>query len=351
VSGRATRREARAAALAERLARRPPRAIVVVQTAFLGDVVFTSALVRSLRARFPAARLDLCVTPRARDVALAIPGVSSAVVFDKRGADAGARGLLRASRRLRERGYDLAVLPHRSLRSALLAWLAGVPERVGFAGTAGSAFASALAPDEGGAFVEREAGLARVLGATPAAMLLEPRAEWIAALPALPGAARLAALCLGSEWETKIWPARHVAGLARALRASGRVPVLLGGPRERALAAEVLALAPEAGCLDTTGNSVAAALALLSRCALCVGGDTGLVHAARALGVPTVAVFGPTTPSAHAFGPRERAVSLGLACSPCSAHGSRRCPLGHHDCLQKLEPRPVLEACAALERA
>jgi heptosyltransferase-2 len=342
VSARATRREARAAALAERLARRPPRAVVVVQTAFLGDVVFTSALARSLRARFPAARLDLCVTPRARDVALAIPGVSSAVVFDKRGADAGARGLLRASRRLRERGYDLAVL---------LAWLAGVPDRVGFAGTAGSAFASALAPDEGTAFVEREAGLARVLGATPAAMLLEPRAEWIAALPALPGAARLAALCLGSEWETKIWPARHVAGLARALRAGGHVPVLLGGPRERALAAEVLALAPEAGCLDTTGNSVAAALALLSRCALCVGGDTGLVHAARALGVPTVAVFGPTTPSAHAFGPRERAVSLGLACSPCSAHGSRRCPLGHHDCLQKLEPRPVLEACAALERA
>jgi len=73
-----------------------------------------------------------------------------------------------------------------------------------------------------------------------------------------------------------------------------------------------------------------------------------LTHAARALGVPTVTLFGPTAPGAHELGPRQRAVALGLSCSPCSAHGQRRCPLGHHRCLRDLSADLVLEHCEAV---
>jgi heptosyltransferase-2 len=176
-------------------------------------------------------------------------------------------------------------------------------------------------------------------------MRLVPRKEWIAgARNALGDAAgaRLAAVCLGSEWETKIWPASHVADLVRELAASGLRPVLLGGPRERPIAKQI---GGAGGCIDTTGNSVGEALGILSLSALAVGGDTGLVHAARALGTPTVAVFGPTPVDVHRFGARERAVSLALSCSPCSAHGSRRCPLGHHRCLRDLDAHRVAAAC------
>jgi len=129
--------------------------------------------------------------------------------------------------------------------------------------------------------------------------------------------------------------------VSRRLLADGLQPVLLGGPRERAIAREVAA----PGCLDTTGNSVGDAIAILSRCSLAVGGDSGLVHAARALGVPTVAVFGPTPSDVHVFGERERAVSLALSCAPCSVHGSMRCPLGHHRCLADLDASRVASAC------
>src|SRR2546423_5386012 len=84
--------------------------VLVVQPAFIGDVVFTSALVEALAERF--AEVDVCVTPRARDVALAMPRAARAQVFDKRGADKGIGGLLRAARRLRDRGYDLAGPAH-----------------------------------------------------------------------------------------------------------------------------------------------------------------------------------------------------------------------------------------------
>ena len=322
----------------------PPR-LLVIQTAFLGDTVFTSALIQSLRRLWPGVEIDLCVSPRGRDVARAIPGVSFVHLFDKRGADRGLRGLRRLAARLATRQYPLAVLPHRSLRTALLARLAGIPRRVGFAGGPVAALYTERVRSKARTFVEREADLARHFGAEPAAMALQPLREWMgAAQGALAHSAgeKLAAVCLGSEWETKIWPAQHVKGLVRLLSRKGLRPVLIGGPRERELAREIGAAG---GCIDTTGNPVGEALAILSMSTIAVGGDTGLVHAARALGVPTVAVFGPTDPAAHRFGPRERAVTLGLSCSPCSAHGSRRCPLGHHRCLRDLDADRVAAAC------
>jgi heptosyltransferase-2 len=276
-------------------------------------------------------------------VARAFPGVGHVHVFDKRGADRGLSGLRRIAARLATRQYQLAVLPHESLRTALLARLARIPERVGFARSPGSLLYTARVRTRETAFVEREADLARALGGAPSGMALAPRSEWLTAARALlPSGEKFAAVCLGSEWETKIWPASHVSDLVRRLAGRGLRPVLLGGPRERALAQEIRATG---GCIDTTGNSVGEALAILSFSTLAIGGDTGLVHAARALGIPTVAVFGPTPSDAHRFGARERVVSLGLDCSPCSVHGSRQCPLGHHRCLRDLDAARVAAAC------
>jgi len=153
--------------------------VLVVQPAFLGDVVFTSALVDALAERF--AEVDVCVTPRGRDAALAMPGAARVQVFDKRGDDAGPAGLWRTARRLRERRYDAAALPHRSPRSALLAWLARIPRRVGFRGAPGSPLYTERVATPAGSFPRREAALARALGAEPRPMRLVPRPEWVRA--------------------------------------------------------------------------------------------------------------------------------------------------------------------------
>jgi heptosyltransferase-2 len=342
------------AGLADRLALRPPQRVVILQTAFLGDTVFTSALAGGLRARWPQAELDLCVAPRGRDVAAAIEGVAQVIVFDKRGADSGPRGLWRAARRLAERRHDLAVLAHRSARSGLLARLAAIPERLGFAGTAAGLFCNAVADDEGTTFLDREAALLRAVGARPAPMQLRATAEQresaAAALERLGIAGEsCAVLCPGSEWGTKMWPAASYAELAERLHERGFAPLILGAPREVPLADEIRKLA-RAPVASAAGNSVGESLGMLAAARLAVGGDSGLVHAARALGVPTVMLFGPTAPEAHSFGPRERALSLQLDCSPCSSHGTRRCPLGHHRCMRELDVARVLEAASALAR-
>ena len=124
---------------------------------------------------------------------------------------------------------------------------------------------------------------------------------------------------------------------------AGTPGVLLGSPSEKALCAELNARAG-GGCLDVSGNRVAESLEILSACRAVIGGDSGLTHAARALGVPTVALVGPTPVWVHVPGARDRFVSLGLACSPCSDHGGRRCPLGHHRCLRELSAAQVANA-------
>jgi heptosyltransferase-2 len=316
---------------------------VVIHPAFLGDTVFLGPAVRALKARWPAGRVALVVTPRGAPVARLLPGCDEVVVFDKRRADAGPGGLWRTGRRLRALRPDLALVSHGSLRSGLLGWLSGAPRRLGYAPLCNER----LRLEHHRPFVERALRLARAAGAPGdgALALRAPPDQGAYADGILAGAARpWVGLVPGAEWATKRWAPDRWADLARRL---GGTPLLLGGPAERAAAAEI---ARGAGIpvRDTTGNSIEEAVALLARCDVVVGGDTGLVHCARALGRPTVILFGPTHVDRHLFGERELPLSLGLECQPCHDHGPRSCPLGHHRCMADLAPERVAAAARRL---
>ncbi|MHB8418165.1 MAG: glycosyltransferase family 9 protein [Myxococcales bacterium] len=309
--------------------------MVVWQPAYLGDVVFASPLTAALARRWPEAEVLFVARPPAHEIAQRLPGVSAVLIYDKRGKDRGLSGARRVLAELRAHRPELWLSLHGSLRSGLFARAARAHRSFGPAREPGSLLFGARVSFRGLSFPARAVALAAAIGleADPAIELRlgeQERAvgrEIVGGVPAV-------ALIPGSEWETKRWPAARFAELARRLRARGRRPVLLGAPGERRLCAEIAALA--GGCLDLCGGSVSEALAVLSACEAALGGDSGLVHAARALAVPTVALFGPTDPRRHVAAPRQALVSLGLSCSPCSDHGSRRCPLGHHRCLSDL---------------
>ncbi len=341
------------APLADRLRAAHVRSILLVETAWLGDVVFVSVLAQALAAGFPNARVTLLCAPRGRDVGACMPGVSEVIVYDKHGADEGPAAFTRLLRHLRARRFDLSVSPHRSARTALLSRLVGAPLRLGYATPPGALCFTDTVPDRGGRFAERDLTLARALGIEKA---FTPRLDVNAvgrasatralAQHGVREDARLVGLVIGSERATKRWPAEHFGSLAASLLARGLTPLLLGSPEERVLGQLVRQIAPNT--IDIVGNTVLETLGLLERCELVVGGDTGLVHAARALGRPTVPLFGPTDPAAHLFGERDRPQWLTLPCAPCSKSGPRRCPLGHHKCLRELKVAKVLAAAVEL---
>jgi heptosyltransferase-2 len=319
---------------------------LVIQTAFLGDVVLTTPLLAALARQ--DGPVDVVTTPAAAPLLDGHPAVRRVIRYDKRGADAGLRGLGRLAAALRRAGYERAVLPHRSWRSAALALLAGIPRRIGFAGAAPAISYTARVPRaREGHEVERLLALASpapspappvALGLTAADRAAADR--WLAEHGVEPG---FVALAPGSIWGTKRWP--YYPELAAAL---DRPIVVLGSRDDAALAASVLAAAPArahsaAGALD-----LRAAAALLERAAVLVTNDSAPLHLATAVGTPIVALFGPTVP-AQGFGPRgsgDRTLGVTLVCRPCSAHGPPVCPLGHHRCMRDLPVEQVVRAVA-----
>jgi heptosyltransferase-2 len=322
--------------------------IVVVHPAFLGDTVFLGPAVRALKARWPEGRVAICTTPRGAPVARLLPGCDEVLVFDKRRADRGLFGLLRAGRRLRAFAPDLALVSHYSLRSGALAWLSDARRRIGYP----SLFCTErVRLDRTRPFVERALRLAGLAGAPvddrTLALAAPEECRSYADQILLGVNGPVVGLVPGAEWETKRWGAERWAALAAQLHQGGLNLVILGGPAERSLAARIRELAG-VPAIDTTGNSIVEAIALLARCDLVVGGDTGLVHCARALGRRTTILFGPTNPARHVFSARDTPVQLGLECQPCHGHGPERCPLQHHHCMTRLEPATVAGAVRTL---
>jgi len=320
---------------------------VLVHPAFLGDTVFLGPAVRALKARWPDSEVGLVVTPRGAQVARYLPGVDEVFVFDKQHADRGLRGLLRLGREIRGFAPQVALVSHPSPRSGTLAWLSRAERRIGYAPLC----TERLSLDRGRPFVDRALTLAARAGAPSEDRRLELRAPAELAEYAdrtLAGAGKpLIGLVPGAEWPTKRWGEEKFSALARELAAHGGTVVLLGGPAEREVASRI---AERSGLpvRDTTGNSIPEALALLARCSVVVGGDTGLVHCGRALGCRSVVVFGPTDPGRHVFTPLERPVRVEIECAPCHDHGPKRCPLKHHRCMADLAVEPVARLARSL---
>ncbi len=328
-----------------------PRRILVVRLSALGDVLLATPAVRALAGRFPQARLDWLVEAAYLPLVERSPH-ARAVAYEKAGAHAGVRGLLGLRRRLAEERYDLVVDLQDKPKTRLLHSLA--PRCLAWSKrTAGEALFS---------LVGRERPLTRAhavdlyfealapLGLKPEdrrlELRLDPEHERAAARIVPPG--RVAAVAPGARWASKRWPPERFAEVVRALAARGFAPLLLGGPGDAELLAAVRASLPGEPVPDTTSLGVGGLAAAIARSAVVVANDSGPVHLASALGVPVVALFGPTSPERwRPLSERSQVVRLPLPCSPCSNHGGASCPLGHHACLRDLPAEQVL---AAVER-
>jgi len=340
--------------------------LLLAQTSFLGDVVLTTPLWRVLRDALPDADIWWLVRPDAAPLIAPLAGADRVLVFDKRGGDDGLRGMWTVAERLRALRFDVAIAVQRSLRTAVTLTLAGIPERIGFAGAAGSPFYQHRVAHRGAHARDRLLALAGPLASIPRPaptpeLVADPGA--IASLGAKLAAAgvqaheRLLLLAPGAAWETKRWPAERFAELACALvpQAVERV-VVVGMPADGAHAARIAArLAAEQptapATVDLTGKtSTAELVAALARAALLVANDSAPAHVAAALGRPVLALFGPTVP-AQGFaplGPRVALVERSLSCRPCSRHGGAFCPIGTHECLTELPAARVAAAAYAL---
>ena len=337
-----------------------PSPTLVIQTAFLGDVVLTTPLLSALAERHGP--VDVVTTPVAAPLLETHPAVANVIPYDKRGTARGWDGLRSLARRLKANRYERAYLPHRSLRTAALALLAGIPSRVGFSGGWSFLYTEARPKPRNGHETDRLLALAnRAAGVYPP--LLRPTAEDDQAVTELLDMLgnvekTFIAIAPGSIWGSKRWP--YYAELAARLTDHSAI-VVVGGSGDVGFGDEIQRAATGGNGRQRVVNAcgkltLRQSAALIGQAALLVTNDSAPLHLATAMGTQVVALFGPTV-TEFGFGPlRAGDVALGLdglQCRPCSPHGPPRCPLGHHRCMRELTVEAVtrvIEDIGALRR-
>ncbi|MEK9509433.1 lipopolysaccharide heptosyltransferase II [Gemmatimonadota bacterium Y43] len=326
--------------------------ILVVGPAWVGDMVMCQSLFITLRRRHPDARIDVLAPDWTRPLLERMPEVSEALPLQVEHGRLRPLAQWRAVREVRRRGYRQAIVTRRSLKSALVPFLAGVPERTGILGENRHWLINDVRAVNGESHrwaVERLAVLGMEPGAAPGldgvpwpklVANAEAGAEAERRLGA-DGAGSVVGLAPGAAYgPAKRWPQAHWEQLAAALTRSGRRVWVFGAAGERD-EGEAIAAAGGPGATSLCGHTSLGEVAdLMARCEAVVSNDSGLMHVAAAAGPRVIALFGSTSPAnTPPLDPRARVIYRALECSPCYA---RTCPLGHLRCLTEITVDEVL---------
>ena len=340
------------------------RRLLVVQTAFLGDIVLTTPLLSALKRAHPGSTTTLITTPLGKALLAGHPDVDEIVVHDKRGKDRGIRGVLRAVRALRAKHFDIAIAAQRSARTGLLVRGSGAPLRIGFEKAAGAwAYTDRVPWRKDEHAVKRYLALAAPAGADPATADPTPslpvrdasrmKVDALLEAQGIGPDEPILAVAPGSIWGTKRWTPSGFAEVIRDAPRFGLSPVLTGSPDEEALCREVAKLSGVDVPVLAGSTGLPELVALVARAKALVCGDSGPGHVASAVRTPVVAIFGPTVPAFGytPWGERNVIVErVGLSCRPCDAHGPQVCPLGHHRCMTEIGAAEVVAALAPVSQ-
>ncbi|MGA3244435.1 MAG: lipopolysaccharide heptosyltransferase II [Bacteroidota bacterium] len=327
-----------------------PENIVVIQTAFIGDAVLTLPLIQVVRKNYQASKVDIVVAPRSKELFVNHPDIREVIAFDKRGKDRGIGGLLRLAKHLQSRAYDLALIPHRSLRSAALAFLAGIPARIGFNNSAGRFLLTGTATYRKELHeIDRNLSLLEALSIGHVQRELpclypsesdQKKVDRLLIELEIGNPDKLIAIAPGTIWNTKRWPKERFASLAVNFDEAGMEVVLIGGKEDEEICNEIRTLSKSSMVYDASGTlTLPQSAELIRRCRILVSNDSAPMHLATAVGTPVVAIFGATVP-AFGFGPTGPfdivVETQGLKCRPCSIHGSEKCPIKTFDCMHNI---------------
>ena len=325
---------------------------LIVAPSWVGDAILSEPLIAMLREPYEDPNVDVLAPPWCSPVFRRVRGVRRIVDIPIQHGKLDLRTRRRIAADLRNERYARAFVLPLSWKSALIPYFAKIPRRVGYKGEARYVLLNDLRRLDAKALprlVDRFGALAGPPGSRvpmpPAPVLVPDIANRDAAIRQLrlKGEGPVAILCPGAEFgPAKRWPPTHFADLARRLLEMGARVWILGSPNDRLAADAVIGAAGESAksLRDLTGKTdLGTAIDLMSSAAVVVSNDSGLMHAAAAVGAPVVALFGSSSPFyTPPLSAQARIARIEIECSPCF---KRECPLGHFRCMRELSPEHV----------
>jgi heptosyltransferase-2 len=334
--------------------------ILIRATNWVGDAIMALPALRAVRSRFPEAEIAIVARPYVADLYRDQQICNQLIAYDPAGAHSGISGRERLAAELCAQKFDTALLLQNAFDAAWLVWRAGIPERIGYARDGRSLLLTKAVPvpkpgeipaHERFYYLEllRRAGWTDFLPDDPYIQLSVPEEKRrnaesvLSSAGARPGVLRVAFGAGAAYGSARCWPPSRFAELANRLQSQRDADVILFGAAEEAGVSKGISAEMRHAPIDLTGKTAIADLpALLSQCHLFIGNDSGAMHVAAAVGLPVVAVIGPTDPNGTApVSPRYSIVQQKPYCSPCFLP---RCPTDHR-CMTKITTEMV-EAAA-----
>ena len=316
--------------------------ILVRATNWIGDAVMCLPALGEIRRRFPAAHIAILAKPWVADLYRSQSFCDEVIVYD------GAR--LHIARELRARNFDCAILLQNAFDAALLAWLARIPVRIGYRGDGRRLLLTqAIWRPKRGEIPRHERFYYLELLRRAGIVDSLPQSERIE-LDGKRGARRIVGVSPGAAYGTaKQWlPERFAEAASRIAEARQAEIALFGSADERALCERIADMLGACKVANYAGRtSLREFIDLASECEVFLTNDSGAMHIASALGVPTVAVFGATDDEATGpTGAHSRVVREATECSPCL---KRECPIDHRCMTAVSADRVAAEALSLLE--
>jgi len=330
-----------------------PQNILIVQTAFIGDVILITPLIRATAELYPKAEIDVMVVSEAAILLNNNHFVQEVIVDEKRKNVL--LSTLQLIKQIKSKHYDLVISPHSSFRTHLILYLSKIPERIGFnRGSAKWMLTKRIEHPVGPHKIVKNLGLLKPLTDREFDLQTElfpsdkdkQKAEEL--LKALSGKT-LIAIAPGSIWQTKCWQLKSYIALCRKLLDSGYGIILIGGESDKFLCEEIENAIPKDNTklINLAGvTNLLESAAVIKKCSLMICNDSGAMHIANAMQIRVFAFFGPTVQRFGYYPYRhgDRVFEVDLECRPCGSHGSKKCPQKHHNCMQKIEVEPVFAA-------
>lgn len=346
--------------------------LLIRGTNWVGDSVMAIPALREVRRLLPRAHITLLVLPWVSDIYQGSPWVDAVRLYDREGRHAGASGRLRLVRELARGGFDAVLLLQNAFEAALLARLARIPLRAGYRRDGrGWLLTHAVSIDPRLKtrhqtcyyldLVERLAGRERTLDdPSPAPEKTTPE------LPLRPEARARARQRLEQEGvrfrgkvvgvhpgaafgSAKRWMGdRYAQVLDRLIGTQGVEAILFGSRQERPIAESIRGHMAERPLVLSGRTRLSELMAMIACCDLFISNDSGPMHLAAALGVPTLALFGSTDQVATGpLGPAVAVLNKNVECSPCLL---RECPIDHR-CMTRITVEEVFQEAVRMLRA
>ena len=321
--------------------------ILIIHTAFIGDIVLSTPLIKKIKDTYPDSDITYVTTPSGEAILKNNPHLNNIIVYDKRGEHKGISGVWQLGKRLRYENFNMVITPHRYLRSSMLSWLSRSPIRKGYDIASGSClFTEKIKYDRTKHEVEKLLSF------------VDPENKKRYEIELYPGEKekmkgdnlwkenlledkKVVVLAPGSKWFTKQWPVEYFNKLAESLKKLSNVRLIVVGGKD-----EINLPIEKENTIDMRGKTSLLELAdILSRADVVVTNDSSPIHIASAFKKPRIfALFGPTIEK-FGFFPWSLNSKVfqvdGLKCRPCGIHGGKSCPEKHFKCMRDILPEEV----------